>query len=262
VEWPASPADRGGRLRNGPDLLSYPWHRYGSPQTALREESARILIPMTETPSLRVTEIFHSIQGESTQSGRPCVFIRLTGCPLRCTWCDTEYAFFEGSSMTIAEILDKVRAYGCSLVEVTGGEPLHQANALVLLSELCDSGYQVLLETSGAFDVSEVDTRVSIIMDVKCPGSGMVERMLWDNLERLESKDEVKFVLKDRRDYEWAREVIRRHDLAARCPILISPVFETLDLRPLAEWILEDRLPVRFQIQLHKFIWDPQARGV
>lgn len=217
---------------------------------------------MTVLPSLRITEIFHSIQGESTKAGLPCVFIRLTGCPLRCTWCDTEYAFYEGSTMTIPEVLEKVQTYGCPLVEVTGGEPLHQPDALVLLSKLCDRGYQVMLETSGALDISGVDTRVSIIMDVKCPGSGMMDRILWSNLDHVSSKDELKFVLKDRIDYEWAREVIHRHNLGGHCSILLSPVFGTLELSPLAQWILEDRLPVRFQIQLHKYIWDPQTRGV
>lgn len=212
--------------------------------------------------SLRVNEIFFSVQGESSKAGLPCVFVRLTGCPLRCTWCDTEYAFYEGRTMFIQEILEQVRSYGCPLVEVTGGEPLHQAHALVLLSELCNAGYHVMLETSGAFDVSGVDQRVSIIMDVKCPGSGMADRMRWINLDHLSDKDEVKFVVKDRADYEWTRDVIRRHGLDRRCSILLSPVAGALALQPLAEWILEDRLPVRLQLQLHKYIWDPQTRGV
>ncbi|MCA9462585.1 MAG: 7-carboxy-7-deazaguanine synthase QueE [Nitrospira sp.] len=217
---------------------------------------------MTGQPTLRITEIFYSIQGESTKVGLPCVFIRLTGCPLRCTWCDTEYAFHEGRTMTMQAVLDEVKTHGCSLVEVTGGEPLHQPNALVLLTELCNLGYDVMLETSGAFDVSGVDKRVSMIMDVKCPGSGMMDRMLWTNLNHLSSKDEVKFVVKDRRDYEWVREFIHRHALRDRCSLLVSPVFGTLAPQSLAQWALEDRLPVRFQLQLHKYIWDPQARGV
>jgi len=217
---------------------------------------------MTVQPSLHITEIFHSLQGESTKVGLPCVFVRLTGCPLRCTWCDTEYAFYEGRTLTIQEVLNQVKAYGCPMVEVTGGEPLHQPNALVLLSALCDAGYDVMLETSGACDVTVVDRRVSIIMDVKCPGSGMTDRMLWSNLDYLSSIDEVKFVLKDRHDYEWAKERIHRHELGRRCSILLSPVFGVLELSSLAQWILEDRLPVRFQLQLHKYIWDPQARGV
>ncbi len=160
------------------------------------------------------------------------------------------------------EILEQVKTYGCPMVEVTGGEPLHQPNALVLLAELCEAGYDVMLETSGAFDVSGVDKRVSMIMDIKCPGSGMTDRMLWSNLDHLTVKDEVKFVLKDRGDYEWARGVIHQYRLGGRCSILLSPVFGALELQPLARWILEDRLPVRFQLQLHKYIWDPQARGV
>ena len=164
--------------------------------------------------------------------------------------------------MSITDVVEKVRSYGCHLVEVTGGEPLHQPNALVLLSALCEAGFQVLLETSGAFDISGVDKRTSVIMDVKCPGSGMMDRVLWDNLNHLSQKDEVKFVLKDRGDYEWARSIIHRYDLGTRCPILLSPVFGVLESQPLAEWILKDRLPVRLQLQLHKYIWDPQARGV
>ena len=217
---------------------------------------------MTRLPSLNITEIFHSIQGESTRAGQPCVFIRLTGCPLRCTWCDTTYAFYGGTMMPMETILAQVRSYDCSLVEVTGGEPLHQPGSLVLLTELCQAGFQVLLETSGACDISQVDTRVSIILDVKCPGSGMMDRMRWDTLTHLSRKDEVKFVLKDRNDYEWARDIIEHYALANRCPVHMSPVHGVLHLQSLAEWILKDRLPVRVQLQLHKFIWDPQTRGV
>ena len=217
---------------------------------------------MTALPSLQITEIFHSIQGESTHAGQPCVFVRLTGCPLRCTWCDTEYAFYGGTTMTIEAILEQVRSYGCPLVEVTGGEPLHQPGSLVLLTQLCSAGFQVMLETSGACDISKVDNRVCIILDVKCPGSEMTDRMRWDNLKQLSAKDEAKFVLKDRSDYEWARDIVRQHALTDRCPVLFSPVFGGLDLQPLSEWILQDRLPVRLQIQLHKVIWDPQTRGV
>jgi 7-carboxy-7-deazaguanine synthase len=159
-------------------------------------------------------------------------------------------------------ILAQVQSYGCSLVEVTGGEPLHQPGSLVLLTELCEAGFQVMLETSGACDISQVDARVSIILDVKCPGSGMTDRMRWDTLTHLSRKDEVKFVLKDRVDYEWARDIIQQYALGSRCPVHLSPVFGALHLQSLAEWILEDRLPVRFQLQLHKVIWDPQTRGV
>ena len=217
---------------------------------------------MTTPQTLHITEIFHSIQGESTRVGQPCVFVRLTGCPLRCTWCDTEYAFHGGEPMGMDAILDQVRSYGCPLVEVTGGEPLHQPGALVLLTKLCDAGLQVMLETSGAFDISEIDARVSVIMDVKCPGSGMADRMRWANMGHISEKDEVKFVLKDRSDYEWARDMVKQYALGERCPVLYSPVFGSLDLQPLAEWILSDGLPVRIQVQLHKLIWDPETRGV
>lgn len=217
---------------------------------------------MTTFPSLNITEIFHSIQGESTRAGQPCVFVRLTGCPLRCTWCDTEYAFYGGTTMPMEAILAQVQSYSCPLVEVTGGEPLLQPGSLVLLTELCGAGFQVMLETSGAFDISKVDARVSIILDVKCPGSGMTDRMRWDTLTHLSEKDEVKFVLKDRADYEWARDIVKQYALEQRCPVHLSPVFGVLPLQSLAEWILEDRLSVRFQLQLHKVIWDPQTRGV
>lgn len=211
---------------------------------------------------LKVTEIFHSIQGESTHAGRPCVFVRLTGCPLRCTWCDTAYAFYGGRDLTENDVIDQVRAFGCPLVEVTGGEPLSQPEACSLLARLCDEGFEVLLETSGAIDTAGVDRRVRVVLDVKCPGSGMAERMHWPNLERLASHDEVKFVIKDRGDYEWARDLIRRRDLTARCTVLVSPVFGETDPRQLAEWVLADRLPVRFQLQLHKHVWAPDMRGV
>jgi 7-carboxy-7-deazaguanine synthase len=211
---------------------------------------------------LRVTETLHSLQGESTFAGRPCVFVRLTGCPLRCTWCDTEYAFYGGTEQSIDEIIQKVRAYGCPLVEVTGGEPLAQPDAAALLKRLCDEGFTVLLETSGALDTAAVDQRVHIILDIKCPGSGMAERMHWPNVERLRSQDEAKFVLQDRADYEWAKDVMIRYGLTERCTVLFSPVFGVLDPQHLAEWILADRLPVRFQLQMHKFIWAPDMRGV
>jgi len=217
---------------------------------------------MTNSSILRVTEIFHSIQGESSFAGRPCVFVRLTGCPLRCTWCDSEYTFHGGADMALDDVLGKVRAYGCRLVEVTGGEPLHQPEAFTLIERLCADGCEVLVETSGAIDISPVDPRAHIIMDVKCPGSGMMDRMDWKNLDRIAGKDEIKFVLKDRVDYEFARTMNERHRLAERCPVLFSPSFGKLDPRQLSEWVLADKLPVRVQLQLHKFIWDPQTRGV
>lgn len=211
---------------------------------------------------MRITEIFHSIQGESTFAGRPCAFVRLTGCPLRCVWCDSEYAFYGGAEMTLEDVLAKVRSFGCRLVEVTGGEPLHQPKVFTLIERLCAEGYEVLVETSGAMDIAPVDPRAHIILDVKCPGSGMMDRMDWKNLDRLAGKDEVKFVLKDRADYEFACQVVQQHNLAQRCPVLFSPVFGELDPRQLAEWVLADRLPVRVQLQLHKFIWDPNMKGV
>lgn len=211
---------------------------------------------------MRVTEIFHSIQGESSYVGQPCVFVRLTGCPLRCTWCDTEYAFYGGNEQSIEQILAKVDSYGCHLVEVTGGEPLAQAQSLALITRLCDRGYQVLIETSGAIDIAPVDRRAHVILDVKCPGSGMTDRMYWPNLSQLTMKDEAKFVLADRKDYDWAREILTQYELTSRCAVLMSPVFGSLEPRQLAEWMLADRLPVRFQLQLHKLIWAPDMRGV
>lgn len=211
---------------------------------------------------MRITEIFHSIQGESTYAGRPCVFVRLTGCPLRCTWCDTEYAFYGGQELSDEDILSKIQSFDCPLVEVTGGEPLAQPECFPFISKLCDAGYKVLIETSGAIDISAVDPRAHVILDVKCPGSGMTERMHWPNVQKLSAKDEAKFVLANRADYDWAREIIARYDLAGRCTVLFSPVFGALELRHLAEWVLTDRLPVRVQTQLHKLIWTPDMRGV
>lgn len=211
---------------------------------------------------MRITEIFYSIQGESSFAGRPCAFVRLTGCPLRCRWCDSEYTFYGGTEMALDDVLAQVRSFDCRLVEVTGGEPLHQPEAFTLIERLCADSCEVLVETSGAIDIAPVDPRAHIIMDVKCPGSGMMDRMDWNNLDRIARKDEVKFVIKDRADYEFARAITERHKLAGRCPVLFSPSFGELDPRQLAEWMLADKLPVRVQLQLHKFIWDPQTRGV
>ena len=211
---------------------------------------------------LRVNEIFHSIQGESTFAGRPCAFVRLTGCQMRCAWCDTEYAFHEGSWMTVDEILERVAAYDCPLVEVTGGEPLLQPAVHPLMTALCDAGHEVLLETGGGLDISAVDPRVRRIVDVKCPGSGEAANNRWENLDGLRPSDEVKFVVADRADYDWAKEVIERRALAGRCPVHVSPVHGRVDLAALAGWILEDRLPVRLSLQLHKLVWNPSARGV
>jgi 7-carboxy-7-deazaguanine synthase len=219
-------------------------------------------------PFLRVTEIFHSIQGESTWAGAPCTFVRLTGCPLRCVWCDTEYAFHGGEKLTLDEIIGKVDAFGAPVVEITGGEPLIHRNAFVLADRLLERGYTVLVETSGAIDVSPLDPRVHRIMDLKCPDSGEEARNLWSNLDHLTERDEIKFVIASRRDYEWARDVIRSRGLDRRVErsqlraLLMSPVWEKMDFRDLAEWVLEDRLPVRYQVQLHNLIWGANVPGV
>lgn len=211
---------------------------------------------------LRVNEIFHSIQGESTHAGRPCVFVRLTHCDLRCRYCDTEYAFFEGAERPLDEIVAEVGGYGCRLVEVTGGEPLIQRETVALMERLLAAGHEVLLETSGAWPVEDVPDGVRIIMDLKTPGSGMVARNRWENLAHLDAGDEVKFVICDRADYEWARGIVREHGLGDRHTVLFSPAWDGLDAAELAAWILADRLPVRLQLQLHKHIWSPTARGV
>lgn len=210
---------------------------------------------------MRITEIFHSIQGESSHAGRPCVFVRLTGCNLRCRWCDSEYTFTGGEKRSIDEVIAQVKSYGCELVEITGGEPLAQADAFELIRRLCDDGLEVLIETSGSIDIAPVDRRAKIILDIKCPGSGEVEKNRWSNLEQLREHDEIKFVIADRADYDWARQVIAEKNLAGRT-ILFSPVWGELDLRPLAEWMLADRVPARLQTQLHKHIWGAEARGV
>lgn len=204
---------------------------------------------------LRVTEIFYSLQGESRPAGIPTAFIRLTGCPLRCRYCDTEYAFHGGRQMPIADILVEIEKFGARYVCVTGGEPLAQPNCLNLLSRLADSGFRVSLETSGALDISDVDDRVTIVMDIKTPASGELDRNRWENLERLKPEDQIKFVVCDRQDYEWARGVLSEHDLTRRVSVLFSPAWGQGIDRPLAEWILEDRLEVRFQMQLHKILW-------
>jgi 7-carboxy-7-deazaguanine synthase len=213
--------------------------------------------------SLTVNEIFHSIQGESTYAGEPCVFVRLTACDLRCSWCDTEYAFYEGRKMTIDEVVAAVDSYGCSMVEITGGEPLLQREVFPLMSRLLEAGRTVLLETGGHRSVQDVPEGVVKIVDVKCPGSGEAARMDWDNLRRVDAKDQIKFVIKDREDYEYARDIVTREDLASRVgAVLFSPVHGVMNARQLAEWILADRLPVRLQLQAHKFIWAPNTRGV
>lgn len=215
---------------------------------------------MTVTPSplaakLRLSEIFHSLQGESTRVGLPTVFVRLTGCPLRCVWCDTSHAFHGGETTTVAAVLERVAAYQCATVCVTGGEPLAQKGCLALLTALCDAGYSVSLETSGALDIGAVDPRVSRIMDLKAPDSGEVEKNLWSNLDLLTPLDELKLVLASENDYRWAVAQLQERDLARRCTVLFSPVQGALAPADLAAWILRDRLPVRFQLQLHKILW-------
>jgi 7-carboxy-7-deazaguanine synthase len=210
---------------------------------------------------LRVTEIFHSIQGESSHAGRPCAFVRLTGCNLRCRWCDSEYTFTGGEPMSVDQIIDRVKSYGCGLVEITGGEPLAQKESLDLIERCCDEGLEVLLETSGSLDIAPVDKRVTIILDIKCPCSGEESKNRWQNLEHLKPRDEIKFVIADRADYDWARQVIEDRNLD-RWTVLLSPVWGEMDLKSLAQWMLEDRLPARLQTQLHKHIWGAEARGV
>lgn len=205
--------------------------------------------------SLRITEIFYSLQGETSRVGLPTVFVRLTGCPLRCTYCDTAYAFTGGQSMTLQEIMEQVQGNSTRYVTVTGGEPLAQKNCLPLLRMLCDAGYHVSLETSGALDVSAVDKRVMKILDIKTPASGEAEKNLWSNLDLLSAHDEIKFVLCDEADYLWAREILLEKNLAARCAVLFSPAQGQLQPAELADWILRDTLPVRLQVQLHKLLW-------
>jgi 7-carboxy-7-deazaguanine synthase len=212
---------------------------------------------------LTINEIFYSVQGESSFAGQPCVFVRLTACDLRCSWCDTEYAFYEGRKQALDDVFDAVASYDCPLVEVTGGEPLLQEDVYPLMQGLLDRGKKVLLETGGHRDTSRVPGEVVTILDVKCPGSGESGRNDWSNLERLRPHDEVKFVIKDRADYDWARDVLERHGVRQRAAAIhFSPVHGVLDPKTLSEWVLADRLPVRVQLQIHKYIWSPTTRGV
>ncbi|MCL4234320.1 MAG: radical SAM protein [Deltaproteobacteria bacterium] len=213
--------------------------------------------------ALRIHEIYRSVQGESTFAGLPCVFVRTTGCPLRCVWCDTAYAFEGGETMERADVLARVLAYRVDLVEITGGEPLAQKEVPALVTDLCDAGRTVLIETSGAYPIDALDARAHVIMDIKCPDSGEEARNLWANIEALRKKDEVKFVLASRRDYEYARDAIARHALHERAgAVLLSVVFGALAPVDAVDWMLADRVPARFQLQMHKFIWPPDARGV
>ena len=212
--------------------------------------------------TLKINEIYYSLQGESTHSGRPCIFIRLTYCNLRCTYCDTAYAFYEGKEMKLSDIIDEVKSYHCNLVEITGGEPLIQKNVVSLMQLLCDDDFEVLLETAGHMDISKIDPRVKKIMDIKCPSSGESEKTFWKNIDFLKMDDEIKFVVGTQEDLKFSRQIIEKYELSNRCQILISPVFDKITNQEVAEWILQSHLPVRMQIQLHKVIWDPSARRV
>lgn len=211
---------------------------------------------------LKINEIYHSIQGESTKAGLPCVFVRLTYCNLRCSYCDTEYAFYEGYNKSVEGVIEEVRKYKCNLVEVTGGEPLVQKESLDLMKKLCDEGFEVLLETGGSLPIKDVDKRVRIILDLKCPSSKMMHKNLYENVDHLKPIDEVKFVIGTREDYEWSKEQIEKYKLNEKFTVLFSVVFGELEPVILVNWILEDKLNVRYQLQMHKFIWQPDTKGV
>ncbi len=216
-----------------------------------------------KAPTLTVNEIYQSIQGESTWAGVRCVFVRLTFCDLRCTYCDTQYAFYKGEKRTLDDIFETVQAFDCPVVEMTGGEPLLQKNILPLMTRLCDAGRTVLIETSGAHDISVIDPRVHRIVDLKTPGSGECARNLLSNLDHLTPRDEIKCVIGSREDYEWSRAMLRDYDLANCCgAVLFSPIFGRIQPVDIVNWMVEDKLPTRFQLQMHKFIWDPAAKGV
>lgn len=212
--------------------------------------------------ALKINEIYYSIQGESTHAGRPCVFIRLTYCNLRCTYCDTEYAFYEGKDMEITHIMNEIKQWNCNLVEVTGGEPLFQDKCINLLNELIDSNYEVMLETGGSLSISNVPYKVIKIVDFKCPSSAMVKKNLWSIVDDLQSHDEVKFVIGNREDFDWAKDKITKYSLDKICTLLFSPTFGEIDPQQIVEWILADNLPVRMQMQMHKMIWSPEEKGV
>jgi len=211
---------------------------------------------------LKINEIFHSIQGESTYAGRRCIFVRLTYCNLRCTYCDTEYAFNEGTDKSIETIIDQIKQYDCKLVEVTGGEPLMQEESLELMKKLCDLNFEVMLETGGSLPIKDVDERVKVVMDLKTPSSGMMKKNHYENIKFIKKNDEIKFVIGSREDYEWSKEIIKEYKLNDKCPILFSVVFDQLKPVTLSEWILQDKLDVIYQLQMHKYIWEPDKRGV
>ena len=212
--------------------------------------------------SLKINEIYYSVQGESTHAGRPCVFIRLTYCNLRCTYCDTEYAFYKGKDMEITDIMSEIKRWDCNLVEVTGGEPLFQDECIDLLNELVNSNYEVMLETGGSLSISDVPKKVVKIVDFKCPSSGMVKKNLWSIVDDLQAHDEVKFVIGNREDFDWAKDRITEYSLDKICTLLFSPTFGEIDPQQIVEWILAENLPVRMQLQMHKMIWSPEEKGV
>lgn len=211
---------------------------------------------------MRISEIYKSIQGESTYAGQPCVFVRTAGCNLRCSWCDSSFTFHGGQETSLEDVLNQVRAYCCRLVELTGGEPLLQQDSFTLTRTLLDEGYQVLVETGGSLDIRDIDRRANVIMDIKCPASGMSDSVRWSNLEAIKKSDQVKFVINDRFDYLWATDRLDQLNLCQKTTVLFSPVFGVMDPRRLAEWILQDNLEISLQLQLHKYIWHPEARGV
>jgi 7-carboxy-7-deazaguanine synthase len=211
---------------------------------------------------LKVNEIYYSIQGESSKAGLPCVFVRLTYCNLRCTYCDTEYSFYDGNDKTINEIIVEVKKYACKLVEVTGGEPLVQNESLELMQRLCNEGFEVMLETGGSLPIKEIDKRVMIIMDLKCPSSKMMKKNLYENINHIKPSDEIKFVIGTREDYDWSKELIIKYSLTQKCSVLFSVVFGQLEPVQLVNWILEDKINVRYQLQMHKIIWHPEKKGV
>ena len=212
--------------------------------------------------ALKINEIYYSVQGESTHTGRPCIFIRLTYCNLRCSYCDTEYAFYEGKDMEIAQIISEIQQWDCNLVEVTGGEPLFQEECIDLLHELINSNYEVMLETGGSLSISKVPKKVIKIVDFKCPGSKMEKKNLWSIVDDLQDHDEVKFVIGNREDFDWAKDKITEYSLDKICTLLFSPTFGKIDPQLIVEWILADNLPVRMQMQMHKMIWSPEEKGV
>lgn len=212
--------------------------------------------------SLKINEIYHSIQGESSYSGLPCVFVRLTYCNLRCSYCDTEYAFYEGKDMSIKQIIKKINSYKCNLVEITGGEPLLQKNCIKLINELEKNNKKVLIETGGSLSIQNISKKTHIILDLKCPSSNMENKNLWENLDYIKKTDEIKFVVGNKADYEWIKNIIKKYDLENKCHLLISPVYDKIDNEKIINWILKDNLKIRFQIQLHKEIWDKDKKGV